>query len=80
MAINNKPAEKYATPHTMSGKGVSGDLPAMSVETGVEYLNKSKPSIGNISKTPAAKVKTTGIETRGNGAATKGRKAYGPMA
>jgi len=80
MAINNKPAEKYATPHTMSGKGVSSDLPAMSVETGVEYLNKSKPSIGNISKTPAAKVKTTGIETRGNGAATKGRTARGPMA
>jgi hypothetical protein len=29
---------------------------------------------------PETGVKTTGVETRGNGAATKGRKARGPMA
>jgi len=29
---------------------------------------------------PQTDVKTTGVETRGNGAATKGTKAYGPMA
>ena len=29
---------------------------------------------------PDTGVKTTGVETRGNGAATKGTKARGPMA
>jgi len=29
---------------------------------------------------PQTDVKTAGVETRGNGAATKGTKAYGPMA
>jgi hypothetical protein len=29
---------------------------------------------------PETGVKTAGVETRGNGAATKGRKARGPMA
>jgi len=80
MAINNKPAEKYAKPHTMSGKGVSGDLPAMSTQSGKDYMNESNISVGNISKSNYKPTKTTGVETRGNGAATKGRKAYGPMA
>ena len=80
MAINNKPAEKYAKPHTMSGKGVSGDLPAMSTQSGKDYMNESNISVGNISKSNYKPTKTTGVETRGNGAATKGRKAFGPMA
>jgi hypothetical protein len=80
MAINNKPAEKYATPHTMSGKGVSGDLPAMSTQSSKDYMNEANISVGNISKGNYKPTKTTGIETRGNGAATKGRTARGPMA
>ena len=80
MAINNKPASKYAAPHKMSGESVSGSLPAMSTETGAEFMNKSNISVGSVSKGNYPAAKTTGVETRGNGAATKGRKAYGPMA
>lgn len=78
---NNKPAEAYAKngtgvaaeysavcyatdPNTMKADEITPGMPAMSV------------SIGN--KTRAAK--STGIESRGNGAATKGRIARGPMA
>ena len=80
MAINNKPAEAYAKPHTMSDKPVGNELPAMSTETGAEYMNRSNISVGNVSKGNYPAAKTTGVETRGNGAATKGRKAFGPMA
>jgi hypothetical protein len=78
--VNNKPAEKYAKPHTMSGKSVSGSLPAMSTETGAEAIKKMNISVGTISKGNYAPTKTSGLETRGNGAATKGRTARGPMA
>lgn len=36
--------------------------------------------IGNIAANPAPGVKTSGIHTRGNGCATKGVMARGPMA
>jgi len=48
--------------------------------------NKSKVqeydmTVGNISKSAGdEKIKTTGVKTRGNGAATKGVTARGPMA
>jgi hypothetical protein len=80
MAINNKPAEKYAKPHTMSGKAVGNELPAMSTQSGKDFMNESNISVGNVSKGNYKPAKTTGVETRGNGAATKGRKAFGPMA
>lgn len=35
---------------------------------------------GNISTKDYAPVKTSGVQTRGNGAATKGKTARGPMA
>jgi hypothetical protein len=56
---------KMTNPNTLSAKQVSPRTVAMSV------------SIGD---SGADDVKTTGIETRGNGAATKGRMARGPMA
>ena len=74
------PASLYAKPHTMSGKGVTV------AENPGKGPNKSKLdqydiSIGNISKSAGDEpTKTDGIETRGNGAATKGRIARGPMA
>lgn len=71
---NNLPAEAY------DKRGVGSGLPAMSTETGAEFMNKSNISVGSISKGNYSAAKTTGVETRGNGAATKGRKAYGPMA
>jgi hypothetical protein len=37
-------------------------------------------SVAGISKGNTSEPKTSGIETRGNGAATKGRIARGPMA
>ena len=37
-------------------------------------------SIGNISRSGYPAPETEGIKTRGNGAATKGTKARGPMA
>ena len=77
--INNKPAEVYAKPHTMAGASVT-------VEANPGFgPNRSKAdeydmSIGNISKSAGNEtVKTSGLETRGNGAATKGRMARGPM-
>ena len=73
--INNKPAEVYAKPHTMSGREVTGALPEMSVESGNDYINKMNVSVGNITKGPFKGVKTDGIEVRGSGAATKGRMA-----
>jgi len=36
--------------------------------------------VPNFAGYPEKDIKTTGIETRGNGAATKGTKARGPMA
>ena len=80
---NNKnilPAEKYAMPHDMSGNPVSGGLPAESTETGAEFLNNANIGAGTTTKGNYPATKTTGIETRGNGAATKGRTARGPMA
>ena len=80
MAINNKPAEVYAKPHTMSGKAVSNELPAMSTETGTEVIKKMNISVGNISKGNYPATKTDGVKQRGFGAATKGFTSRGPMA
>jgi hypothetical protein len=77
---NTLPAEKYAMPHDMSGNPVPGGLPAMSTETGVEFINKSNIAVGNVSKTGRATVKTDGVKQRGYGAATKGFTSRGPMA
>ena len=78
--INNLSASAYAKPHTMSGKPVvastnPGTLPNRSKADTVNM------SIGNISKAAGNETtKTSGIVTRGNGAATKGTIARGPMA
>ena len=70
------PASVYAEPHTMTGKKVGGTL---SQTSGADCMKEMNISIGNISKSVGKGVKTDGIETRGNGAATKGRMARGPM-
>lgn len=77
MAKNNLPAEKYAKPHTMSGKEVSG------ADVHGEYNpNELKISVGNISAvTSNPQINKNGEATmRGYGAATKGIKTRGPMA
>lgn len=80
MAINNKPAEVYAQPHTMSGKAVGNELPAMSTQTGTEFINECNISVGNVSKGNYKPTKTSGIQVRGGKAQTKGKMARGPMA
>lgn len=70
-------AAVYAEPHTMDGKKVKGGLP---YEAGAKVMNEMNPSIAGLSKGNYKAEKTDGIVTRGNGAATKGTKARGPMA
>ena len=77
---NTLPAEKYATPHNMSGNPVSGGLPEMSKQSGKDFMNESNISVGNVSKGNYKPTKTDGVKQRGFGAATKGYTSRGPMA
>jgi hypothetical protein len=72
------PAAVYAEPHTMDGKKVTV-AGAIKDQSGAQVMDEINISVGNISKNVGKDVKTSGIETRGNGAATKGRIARGPM-
>ena len=80
MAKNNLPASSYAPPHTMAGKPVKaqanpGKGPNQS------KLDTLDIAVGAYSKSAGDEpTKTTGIKTRGNGCATKGTMARGPMA
>ena len=73
------PASLYAEPHTMDGKKVTINE-AIKDQSGAQVMDEMNISVGKISKNLGKGVKTSGIETRGNGAATKGRIARGPMA
>lgn len=78
--VNNLSAAAYAKPHTMSGKPVTveanpGKMPNRS------KLDTVDATVGNISKSAGNETtKTAGTVTRGNGAATKGITARGPLA
>ena len=73
-------ASVYAAPHTMDGKAMK-----IAANPGKEP-NRSKMdtmdmSVGQYSRSAGDEgIKTTGIQTRGNGCATKGTMARGPMA
>jgi hypothetical protein len=79
------PASIYAQAHDMNGGFIDGQK-SVHYETDPNTMkaDESMPggmparrvSMGNITFEP----KSTGLETRGNGAATKGRIARGPMA
>ncbi len=73
-------AEVYAPPHTMDGKaGV--DIKNSGYQGGSRLkANDVNMSVGNISRFDYPAPKTSGIKTRGNGCATKGTIARGPMA
>ena len=73
-------ASVYAPPHNMSGEaGV--DIKNSGYDGGNRFTaNDVNMSVGNISRDPYKEPKTTGIKTRGNGCATKGTIARGPMA
>lgn len=78
----------YAEPHTMSGKKLDVKAAQMSVsrppDPNTLAGNQITPRTvaGRVSAGDPARddVKTTGIEMRGAGAATKGRMCRGPMA
>ena len=74
------PAAVYAKPHTMDGKAISiSNNPGK--EPNRSKLDTYDISVGAISKSAGNEtIKTTGIKTRGNGCATKGVMARGPMA
>ena len=69
----------YAPPHTMTGKSVTASTNPGSGPDRSD-ANTVNMSVGNINRRPFPEAKTTCIVTRGNGAATKGRIARGPMA
>ena len=75
--INNKAAEKYAQPHTMSGGKVDNDVPKVDNK---KYLRDMNVSVANSRSNDYPGVKTDGIKIRGTGAAIKGVMARGPMA
>lgn len=93
MASNVKPTVKNSPPiHKGANKdnlpasaymknGASQEAidKASAYETGTQWLNRSNPSIGGISR-GAPPMKTEGIVMRGHGAAIKGIKSRGPMA
>jgi hypothetical protein len=74
MAIENKPAEKYAK----NGTSVADGMSAV-VKKG-NAMDELKISVAGISKSQNDEVKTSGIAQRGHGAATKGFTSRGPMA
>jgi hypothetical protein len=77
---NNLQAAAYAKPHTMSGKAVTVAENPGKGENGSK-LDSLDISLGNLSKSAGSETtKTSGTVTRGNGAATKGITARGPMA
>jgi len=74
------PASLYAPPHTMDGKAMKiSNNPGK--DPNRSKLDSYDVSIGAISKSAGNETtKTDGIKTRGNGCATKGVMARGPMA
>jgi hypothetical protein len=72
-------ASVYAAPHDMKGKSSSIDADSR-YTPGANVMNEMNPSVAGLSKGNYKGTKTDGIVTRGNGAATKGTKARGPMA
>jgi hypothetical protein len=72
-------ASVYAEPHTGAEAGV--DIKNSGYQGGNRMkANDVNMSVGNISRDPYKEPKTSGVVTRGNGAATKGLMARGPMA
>lgn len=73
-------ASVYAKPHNMSGKAV-GIQSNPGKEPNRSKMDTLDISVGALSKSAGdEQIKTSGIKTRGNGAATKGTMARGPMA
>ena len=80
MAKENKPASKYAKPHTMSGKSVSVESVQKEIAKSGNPMSDLNISVAGISKGNVKGINPYGTGTmRGYGAATKGRKISGKM-
>jgi len=77
-ARNNKPADSYAKNGT-SVKAGESPFETYVTEKSAKEAGLTDPVPNGVSYA-VSKPKRDGVETRGNGAATKGRKAYGPLA
>ncbi len=72
-------AAVYAKPHTMTSKNVTVEAnPGKGKD--MSMLSNVRASIGSIASQEQPGTKTSGIEMRGAGAATKGTMSRGPMA
>ena len=79
------PAEVYAPPHTMKGQPVDVKTAPKKVSDpnrmAAKDINCCTPAMRVSAGDPGSDmIKSEGVVTRGNGAATKGIKARGPMA
>ena len=72
------PASTYAKPHSMEGSATNVNT-YNKYTPGAKVLDESNPSVAGISKGHYKETKSTGIKSRGTGAATKGTMARGPM-
>ena len=74
-------ASVYAEPHDMKGRaGVDLSNSGYGKNTKKSCADEVNMSLGNINRDGYPEPKTTGIKTRGNGAAQRGVTARGPMA
>jgi hypothetical protein len=73
-------ASVYAKPHTGSSPGVDLSNFGYGKQKKGDQLDDVCMSVSSIAGRPYPEPKTTGIKTRGTGAATKGTIARGPMA
>jgi hypothetical protein len=77
-------AAVYAEPHTMDGKKITGqekvDSRTYAYEKSAKDADLKDPVRNGVSYGVSKEPKTSGIEMRGAGAATKGRMSRGPMA
>ena len=78
------PASDYARPHTKAGKIIDGnevmEMGDYATEKSAKTANIKDPLPASAVSWGKGTTKEDGQETRGNGAATKGRIARGPMA
>jgi len=79
------PASVYAEPHTMDGKKMTKAPQGFGTNPGFppnrSKLDTADVSVGSFSKSAGDEpIKEDGIKVRGNGCATKGLMARGPMA
>lgn len=80
----NRPASEYAKPHTNTKSKITGqevmDEGTYVHEKAAKDVSIKDPIKSGVSFGSTKEPKTSGIEMRGAGAATKGRMSRGPMA